>query len=199
MSNLPIILEHIVEKLKNGLSSELRYHRVDHTLDVFKQSEIVALGENITDTEQLYLLKVAALYHDSGFLFIYSGHEQMSCQLAMQELPAFGLNEKQIQIIAGLIMATKIPQSPQSKLEQIICDADLDYLGRNDYEVISNNLYYEFLNEGIVKDDKGWLEKQIGFIESHQYFTSFSKKTRTPLKLRHLEKLKANQKKIKSD
>jgi uncharacterized protein len=194
MNNLPLLLEHIVVKLKNGLSNELIYHCVDHTLDVFKQSQSIALDEKITNTEELYLLKVGALYHDTGFLFIYNGHEELGCKLAMQELPAFGLDEKQIKIICGLIMATKIPQSPKNKLEEIICDADLDYLGRRDYEVISNNLYHEFLKEGIVKDDKEWLEKQIRFFESHQYFTASSKKNRTPLKLRHLEKLKVTQK-----
>ena len=35
--------------------------------------------------------------------------------------------------------ATKIPQTPLTKLEEIICDADLDYLGREDFFEISRS------------------------------------------------------------
>jgi hypothetical protein len=190
MDNLPLIFGHVMDKL-NGLSTELKYHSVDHTLDVYKQSEKIALAENITDPSKLYLLKVAALYHDTGFLYIYTGHEEVGCKLATQELPAYGLNEEQIGIICGLVMATKVPQSPKNHLEQIICDADLDCLGRNDYEVTSNNLYHELLREGMVKNDDEWLQQQISFLESHEYFTNWSKQNRAPVKHRNYENLKA--------
>ena len=191
MENLPLIFGHIMDKL-NGLSSELKYHSVDHTLDVYSQSENIAIAENITDPSKLYLLKVAALYHDTGFLYIYNGHEEVGCKLATQELPAYGLNEKQIKIICGLVMATQVPQSPKNHLEQIICDADLDCLGRSDYEVTSNNLYHELLREGFVKNDDEWLQMQISFLESHEYFTDWAKQNRAPAKLRHYENLKAS-------
>src|SRR4029078_11463882 len=124
MDNLPLLFRHIMAKL-DGLSKELRYHGIEHTLAVYQQCENIAHAENITDPEKIYLLKVAALYHDTGFLYIYNGHEEVSCKLATQELPAYGLNEEQIEIICGLIMATRVPQSPKNHLEQIICDADL--------------------------------------------------------------------------
>ena len=90
-----------------------------------------------------------------------------------------------------MIMATKIPQSPKNKLEKIICDADLDYLGRDDFEVISNNLYTEFLDFGIVKDHNDWMQKQIGFLEFHLYFTKSSQQLRQPKKMERLTKIKA--------
>jgi HD superfamily phosphohydrolases len=189
MENLPLLFRHIMAKL-DGLSKELKYHGVNHTLDVYKQSENIALGENITDPSKLYLLKVAALYHDTGFLYMYNGHEEMSCKIATRELPAYGLNEEQIGIICGLVMATKIPQSPKNHLEQIICDADLDCLGRDDYDITSSNLYHELLREGLVKNDDEWLDQQISFLESHQYFTDWSKENRAPLKQQNYERLK---------
>ena len=71
MDNLPLLFEHMIAKLKNGLSKELTYHSLEHTLDVYEQAQNIAREEKITDVEKLYLLKVAALYHDSGFLHIY--------------------------------------------------------------------------------------------------------------------------------
>ena len=193
MNKFGLIYDHVIQKLRSGLSEELTYHSIDHTLDVLKQSENIALAENITDEEELYLLKIAALYHDSGFLFIYQGHEARGCKIAKSELPAFGLSTEQIEIICGLIMATKIPQSASTSLQEVICDADLDYLGRDDYEVISNKLYPEFLKQGYVKNEKEWLEKQIGFFQSHHYYTTWAKEHRSPVKHRHLRELKSIQ------
>ncbi|MBL0132139.1 MAG: HD domain-containing protein [Chitinophagaceae bacterium] len=185
------IHSHIVAKLQQGLSPRYTYHSLGHTLDVLEQTQQIATREGITNEQDLFLLKVAALYHDTGFLFVYAGHEQKGCELGIEELPGFGLTPPQIKKICGLIMATKIPQSPKTKLEQIICDADLDYLGRDDFEPISNSLYKEFLDFGFVKDHIDWMQKQIGFLEYHRYFTKSSQQLRQPKKTAQLLKLKA--------
>lgn len=185
------IYKHVIAKLQKELSARYTYHSINHTLDVLKQVQRIAAREAITDKEDIFLLKVAALYHDSGFLFLYSGHEEKGCDLAKKELPAFGLSAKQIEIICGMIMATKIPQSPKNLFEEIICDADLDYLGRNDFDPISNSLYAEFLDFGYVKDHDDWMQKQIGFLQAHHYFTKSSQQLRQPKKLAKIECLKA--------
>jgi uncharacterized protein len=73
--NYKLIKSHILSILRNGLSKELTYHTVNHTRDVLEQAERIAKAENITNEEDLFLLKVACLYHDSGFLYTYAGHE----------------------------------------------------------------------------------------------------------------------------
>lgn len=184
------IHSHIIAKLQNGLSPRYTYHSLAHTLDVLKEVQEIAAREGITDEQKLFLLKIAALYHDTGFLFVYTGHEEKGCELGKKELPALGLTSPQIKKICGMIMATKIPQSPKNKLEQIICDADLDYLGRDDFEPISNSLYKEFLDFGFVKNYDDWMQKQIGFLELHRYFTKSSQQLRQPKKTNQLLKLK---------
>jgi hypothetical protein len=87
-------------------------------------------------------------------------------------------------------MATRIPQSPKTHLEEIICDADLDYLGRDDFEVISNYLRNEFFHLGIVNTEEEWMQVQIKFFESHQYFTKTTREKRSRKKMKHLEQLK---------
>jgi predicted metal-dependent HD superfamily phosphohydrolase len=186
------IYSHIIAKLQNELSPRFTYHSIDHTLDVLEQTQQIAAREDIHTEENLFLLKVAALYHDSGFLFIYSGHEEKGCELGKKELPGFGLTSLQIKKICGMIMATKIPQLPKNRMEEIICDADLDYLGRDDFEPISNSLYKEFLDFGFVKNHHDWMQKQIGFFELHHYFTKSSQQLRHPQKMSRLAKLKAD-------
>jgi hypothetical protein len=68
----------------------------------------------------------------------------------------------------------------------------LDYLGRDDFETISNNLYTEFLDFGFVKDYDDWMQKQFKFLELHHYFTKSSQQLRQPKKMDQLTKLKAN-------
>lgn len=186
------IYSHVIAILQNELSPRLTYHSIHHTFDVLEQSQQIATREGITDDQKIFLLKVAALYHDCGFIFMYAGHEEKGCELAKQELPGFGLTAPQIKKICGMIMATKIPQSPKNKMEEIICDADLDYLGRDDFDSISNSLYNEFLDFGFVKNHEDWMQKQISFFESHNYFTKSSQQLRHPKKMEQLVKLKAN-------
>jgi uncharacterized protein len=185
------IRSHILSKLRNGLSKDLTYHTVQHTLDILRNAERIARDENIQIEEDLFLLKVACLYHDSGFLITYKGHEEESCNLAKKDLPAFDCAERQVEIICGIIMATKIPQSPSNNIEEIICDADLDYLGTADFFTTGNNLFLELKKKGLVNSKKEWDVIQVNFLKEHRYFTATSKKLREQQKLIHLKMIES--------
>ncbi|ULQ50667.1 HD domain-containing protein [Flavihumibacter fluvii] len=189
-SGFQAIHASIVQRLSTGLDSRLTYHNLAHTLDVLDQSLRISLAENISDPHQLLLIRIAALFHDTGFLFEYSGHEARSCVIMREALKDTSITEKELNQISGMIMATKIPQSPTNLMEQIICDADLDYLGREDFPPISNNLKQEFLEYGVIKSEEAWDPLQIGFLEKHQYFTLTSNRTRAPKKNEYLAMLK---------
>lgn len=190
MLPFPQIRQHVLARLKKGLSPDLTYHNVNHTLDVLKQAEYIAKDEGVTDENDLLLLKVSSLYHDVGFMEIYGGHEERSCQIALPELESFGFNTNQINRIFGMIRATKVPQQPQNLLEEIICDSDLDYLGRNDFFTIGEGLYKEFIDQKIVANYMDWNLLQIRFLESHHYFTNTSKRRRQKQKQIHLDAIK---------
>ena len=183
------IKQPILSRLENELDPRLGYHNITHTLDVLEQAEILAKQEKVTDKHDLLLLKTAAVFHDSGFLFVYKNHEEKGCEIASESLINV-FSEGDIKKVCGMIMATKIPQTPNTLLEQIICDADLDYLGRNDFEPISRNLYKEFLTFKIIPEDIIWDHIQIKFFESHHYFTGSSISKRNGEKLKHLNILK---------
>ena len=186
------IRSHVLSTLEKNLSADLLYHCVDHTIDVEEQAERIALSENVTAPEDLFLLKIACLYHDTGFLFTYvNDHEAAGCDLAMTELPGYGLTPEEIGLVCGMIMATRIPQTPHSKLEEIICDADLDYLGREDFLPVSNNLFLELKARNVVKTENDWNNIQIRFFNQHGYFTSTTKKLRDEQKQKHLEMIEA--------
>jgi len=182
-----LIRSSILEQLSRELRSDLYYHSVDHTIDVEKQAIRIA-GELGCSQPDLFLLKLACLYHDSGFLFTYTDHhEEAGCNLAMQQLPAFGVGEQELAVICGLIRATKIPQTPLTPLEEIICDADLDYLGRQDFFGISYCLYLELQVRQLVTNEIAWNKIQVKFFKQHNYFTAVSQLQRAGIKQEHLQ------------
>ncbi len=150
----------------------------------------MAKTENLTDSE-IYLLQLSCLYHDSGFLTTYQAHETAGCDFARAELTGFGVTDKDIRIICGMIMATRIPQTPMTRLEEIICDADLDYLGREDFSIISHNLFRELHARQMIKSEQEWNLVQVNFFKQHSFFTDATKKLRGPLKLKHLKMIEA--------
>ena len=180
--------KNIIHRLTHDLPPHLTYHNVAHTNSVLGVTESLAVLENIGEDETL-LLKTAALFHDAGFLQKFKNHEESSCSLALESLPQYGYSSDEIGTICRIIMATRLPQRPADKLEEIICDADLHYLGTSQYEEISADLYKEFKKEGVVKTRKEWQQKELSFLMAHRFFTSSAKELYGPLKEKHIKTL----------
>lgn len=181
---------YILEELARRLDATLYYHGLHHVLDVVNAAGEIAALEGIHDAEALVLLRTAALYHDSGFMVTYQGHEAAGCGITREILPDFGYNAMQIEKICGMIMATQIPQNPENQLEMIICDADLDYLGRSDFEPVAATLFEELKARDVVDDIPAWNQIQVRFLEAHSYWTVSQQARRSAAKQQRLEHLK---------
>lgn len=179
---------HIMRLLEKHLPKTLHYHSVSHSTDVVKAVEKIALSENVTD-ECLFLLKSAATYHDAGFVEEYDNNEPIGARLAGEILPKYGYTDEHINKIKDLIFVTKIPHTPKNHLEEIICDADLDYLGRSDFHEIADKLRLELREHGKINSDRQWDEIQVGFLKTHKYFTKTSIKTRKKKKMENLKEV----------
>jgi uncharacterized membrane-anchored protein YitT (DUF2179 family)/predicted metal-dependent HD superfamily phosphohydrolase len=175
----------IIDKLKSELRPSLTYHNVEHTEQVLQHTALLAEAEGVKGDE-LDMLLTAAAFHDAGFLEKYIGHEEVSCTLAREFLPQFEYTNTEIEAICVIIMATKIPQTAPNKLAEILCDADLYYLGTDNYGRMAEDLYHEFLLEDIVKNKMEWQRQQITFLKAHKYFTEKSK-TESPHTFKHHE------------
>lgn len=186
---LEILEKLIIEKLSNELPEHLYYHSLEHTLRVMEKAEVIARYENVNEHE-LILIKITALFHDIGFIKSYVNHEEAGCVIAREYLNNNNLQQGDIDKICGMIMATKIPQNPGNKLEEIFADADLEYLGTEDFERISDDLFKELKHRNPELTDEKWNEIQIKFFESHLYFTEFGKKYLREMKKKHLKVLK---------
>ncbi|MDQ6891043.1 MAG: YitT family protein, partial [Bacteroidota bacterium] len=182
----------LIQKLENELPKNLTYHNAGHTKDVVEAVNHLAASENISGYE-LMLLKTAALFHDSGLLETYKGHEEISCKMAKKWLPQFEYSEEDIEKICALIMATKMPQAPRSRLEEIICDADLFYLGTDSYEAKAEKLYKEMHQAGLIKNRNEWRHTETVFLQTHHYFTKSATSQLSPSVKLNEEHLRANE------
>jgi uncharacterized protein len=182
---------YILEKLRKELPAHLVYHSIDHIDDVYNAAAKLAALENLTKQETQLLL-TAAQYHDAGFMVKAAGHEEESCRIAQQVLPGFGYTPEEIEQVCNLIKATQLPQSPKNHLEEILADADLDYLGREDYFDISQRLYEELALTGNIGNKEDWKQAQINFLENHSYFTPTAINLRQAKKEENLRIIKAS-------
>ncbi len=166
--------DYIIQRLKTELPENFYFHNLKHTLDVYVQVELLGRAEGVTE-EELILLKTAALLHDFGYLIDYNNHEEKSAEFARALLPQFWYTDDQINRISDLILSTRIPQTPRNHLEEILCDADLNYLGRADFMNVANELFKELQDHRKIKNKEEWNQLQFKFLNNHKYFTQTAK------------------------
>ena len=189
--NFSAAIAHIQSHLRDGLSAHLTYHNYGHTEDVVRSAMRLADLEGVTEERELACLRLACWMHDTGFLKSHHDHERHSCQFVEEWLPEFGVDAALIRDTKQLIMATQLHSPATTLLERIIQDADLDYLGRADYELISNGLRTELEHRGQQFNDDDWRAFQVHFLSTHSYNTRSARELRQAGKEAHLLALKS--------
>jgi uncharacterized protein len=182
-------IAYSLQRLEEELAPELTYHNLWHTRDgvmpaSMQLAQLSGLGE-----EEMHLLEVAAAFHDLGFIETHANHELVGARIVAQVLPDFGFSPRQIEAVMGMVIATRLPQSPRNLLEEILADADLDVFGRTDYFSRNDALRQEWANEGQVIAIESWREGQLAFLKSHEYFTPAARMLRGSMKQKHIRML----------
>ena len=184
------IQELILDRLENELPGYLYYHNVKHTVDVVTEVELIGWAEGLDD-EGILMLKTAALFHDVGHTVEYDEHEYHGTVIAKEFLPKYSYSKEQIEFICEIIMATKLPPVPEDLYQSIICDADLDYLGRSDMIPVSNTLYKELKEQDKIGTLNDWNKLQVKFISGHSYFTKTARSLREVNKQKQIERIRS--------
>ncbi len=184
------VKQYVTELLSTQLSKNIRFHTLQHTEEVVSASKLLAAAANINEDDRFALI-LAAWFHDTGYTSGSSkDHELASIEIAKTFLQQHDIDQATIDKVTGCINATRMPQTPDTPLEQIICDADLFHLGTDSFDE-KNKLLRQELNEfgdnNVSKKD--WRKINIRFLERHEYFTSYGKEKLQPVKNRHLAEL----------
>lgn len=183
------IYQKIFRMLETELPSFLAYHSPRHTAYVVERAEFIALQESVHQ-DDIYLIKIAALFHDIGFIIQYKNHEEAGCVIARDALQAYNFPDKDVEEICGMIMATKIPQSPKTLNEKIVADADLEYLGTDLFKPVSGLLFQELHYLDPELDIAAFHKIQIDFLGNHHYHTDYCIRNREEQKQKYLKELK---------
>ena len=190
--------EQVRARLASVPLGHLPYHGPHHTLsDVLPAVRRISRDEGVGEREAEWL-EAAALLHDMGFLEVYGENERIGARMAAEVLPAHGFAFDEIDRIADLILATALYevqgvwlQDPgDDLLKRILCDADLDNLGREDFPEVSDSLRRELAGQGKVLSDAQWCRHQLAFLTGHRWFTASQAAAREEGKRRNLERLR---------
>jgi HD-GYP domain-containing protein (c-di-GMP phosphodiesterase class II) len=151
------------------------YHNLNHTTEVVSAVKEITAADGVGD-DDLELLIIAAWFHDSGYVKVCKGHEEVSIGYAKEFLDSISYPEDKTEKIISMIQATKMPQSPKNYLEEILCDADLHHLGTKSFEDKGDlfRLEIEKRGDGICTDQE-WLEISERFFKNHKFFTGYAK------------------------
>lgn len=171
------VKEHVMELLSSQLSDDLTYHSINHTLDVVKSANEIAEGQSFSEDE-MEIINIAAWFHDTGYTISSEDHEDYSAKIAKKYLKKKGYPEGKMAQVVGCILATKMPQTPNSKLERVLCDADLMHLANEDYFSKADLLHKEIEKTKLCKiPENEWLQMNQEFLKSHCFFTEYAHNT----------------------
>jgi len=187
--------DFVYELLKTKLPRDIIYHDYNHTLDVVKECKEIAKKAGVNE-EEMEIVMVAAWFHDVGYIEAYEGHEEKSAEIAIKFLKENNYPEDKTKLVIGCIRATKYPQSPKNLLEEIVCDADLDHIAKDDYMDKAELLRVEwekFTNKKF--SDLEWIKHEIDFFSHHRFFTKYAKKEYEDIRVAHLLKIQKKYKK----
>lgn len=187
---------YVIDLLKSGLKPDHGYHDLKHTLSVRDASQELGNRYRLSDDE-LELLALAGLFHDTGFTKTYVGHEEASKEIATAFLQKEQYAQEKIEQVNRLIEVTKVGVEPELLLEKIIKDADFNTNGST-YEEKSAALRKEwevFCNQQMTDDE--WTENGLHFWENHRFYTGEAQALYGDAKRKTLKNLKKAVEKFK--
>ena len=177
--------ERIHKDFSEKLDQKYLYHNLEHTKRVIKSAIKIGASYDLSD-DQWKVLLTACLLHDFGFIKSHINHEETGAEIAGSILTEYGYNQDQIKSVKSLILVTEAIAIPNNKLESIIRDSDLEYLGSNDFEKISEKLKDEWIVCDVVSSEEEFYKLQLDFLINHQFHTEYMRKKGKKLKNKNI-------------
>ena len=168
----------------------LYYHQYDHALSVMERAIYLWSVEGCS-SDEIEMLAIAALFHDTGFVIQYDENEPIWAKIAQNYLRTVLYKEEKIKIIEDIILATIPAREPKNLLEKIIKDADMDNLWRDDFFDIAEKLKKERETIKNIKiHDPDWHHAALDVIQDHKFYTSTQIQERNQKLQENVEELK---------
>ena len=180
------LIELVYKDLSNNLDSKYHYHNLHHTKRVINSAKQIGNHYNLSRDDWRDLL-TACLLHDYGFIKSHINHEEIGAQISKEILPGYYFSDDHIESVSSLILITKVEEKPSNLLESIIRDADLEYIGSDDFEKISEYLKKEWLECGVVDNENQFYKIQYEFLLSHNFYTAYMQEKGRDQKIKNIK------------
>jgi uncharacterized protein len=188
---LPLITEAI-EILKTQIPPSIKFHTVDHTLDVLHEAILFAVEDGLSDYE-IDLVAVAAAHHDIGYVITTRNNEPIGAKIAADAMVKHGYTQESIKAVQQMIFDTAVQvtergleQLTDDRLASCLLDADLSNFGRPDF-MEKRELIFHDLG---LKDWGEYLQESLQFLENHRWKTPAGQRLREEQRIKNLEFLK---------
>jgi hypothetical protein len=144
------------------------------------------------DDRTFFIVCAAACFTNLGYLIKRAvSHKMESAKLARAFFTTLDVNETDIVAIEKCILATQMPQNPESLAEKIICDADMYHVGTVGFVEKNKFLKLETEAFGNTKIDDGvWLATTVNMLENHSYHTEYCQLLLNNTKAANLEQVR---------
>ena len=190
---LKIVYSYIKELFRDELPNDLRFHIAKHTLHttrgVVASANRIAISEGVSEHDR-ELLITAAYFHDVGYIMEYNKNEPIGARMAGRILKLIGYKPNEIAKIQKMILATDLEVEPKTHLEKILCDADLDHFGREDFFKLDGKLREEWREEGKdASDEAKWYKATLKILQTQHYYTESQIKLREKKKQKNIKRL----------
>lgn len=181
------------KKYVNLLLSPLNkhyYHSYEHAIDVMQRAIYLSEQENLP-VDEIEMMALAGLFHDTGFIVMYDKNEPIWAKIASNYLKSINYDKNKIKLIEQIILATDPDYTnPKNIYEKIIKDADMDNLWRDDFQKRSNDIKKELETVKKIKiKDPEWHHSLVDLLISHKFNTDVQRKERDKKKQENLNKM----------
>ncbi len=181
--------DFITALFENEVDEVYRYHNLAHTMQVLEEGHKIGMGCKL-DEEDILVVCIAALFHDSGYHHDHLSHERKGMEIARRFLEKESVSGAFTDKVVSCIRATRVGVKPNHLLAQIVCDADLSYLGIDgffDRIYLLRKEWEDTLN--LCYNEVEWIETNLTFLKKHVYYTSFARNKYAAQKAHHMQRL----------
>ena len=193
---LTLAEQHVRAFFKDRIDEKYVYHDLEHTLNVRDAARDISEYFSLNEREHR-LLKLAALFHDTGYDHGPQDHESRSASYARTFLEKHEAPEADIKVVEECILATRFPHQPTTLLQQVLCDADLAHLGDATYWDRCGRVRQELATvQNILMSEPEWVDFELQFMKKHRYFTAAAEELYGAGKRKHLKQLNKQKKRL---
>lgn len=190
---LRIVEQYVRELFRDELPVGIKYHDADHTLHptrgVVAVAHKIAVAEGVPEHDR-ELIVAAAYFHDTGYIREYGHNEPIAARMAGRILKLIGYLPAEIKKVQRMILSTDLRRGPKTHCEKILCDADLDHLGREDFFKLDQKLREGRRVRGLdVDDDALWYQNTLKFMKNCKYHTVSQQNRREKGKQKNIRRL----------